>query len=183
MPLHLRRLPGVVQEVHGITDESIVLRSVHASRCERLEMVEFLFRLDFPVSRVPLDALVDGLLEALQLRQDVRHRRVRQAQVVRAGLPRRIDVERLQELVEVVHPPLPRHQRQVRRRLAEPGLGVGRRHAGLDVVHSLVAGRNQVLVQLGRRDMQIRPDPRPPQVLQRVASQAVGSEIARSTLQ
>src|SRR5688572_8358993 len=96
-PFQLHRFPDVVEEVHSIAHELVELLRVEGAGLNLAELLEAL--VDSVMFGVAL-AVVNGFLQALTLPQDVRHRRTRQHQVVDAGGPTRIDVERFQRSEE-----------------------------------------------------------------------------------
>src|SRR6516165_1437660 len=105
--VHLRRLSGVVQKIDEVAHEAEVFIPRQAPRDDRLEVVEHALR-HHAAAVADLDILEHRLLETLDLRQHVRHGDAVEAQIVRAGRPRRIDVEGCEELIEIIRTALAR---------------------------------------------------------------------------
>src|SRR5688572_15207 len=83
-PLRLVRLADVVEEVHGITNERIVVGLGQTTRDDHLEFLEFPLRDRFSVLALLLHVPEDGLLDAFELRKGVGHGRSGQPEVIHA---------------------------------------------------------------------------------------------------
>src|SRR5690242_9676797 len=91
--LDLRRLTRVVEEVHGITNEPVVVALGEPSRHDELEFLEFTLGAGLAILAGLRDLAIDGLLDTLDFRQHVRHGRAIERQVVAARGLRAVVVE------------------------------------------------------------------------------------------
>src|SRR5690606_16685180 len=176
-PLELHRLADVAQKVHDITRDLIELRFRQEPRHDGFEARDR-----------RRAVLAFGLLEyrsadALKLPQHVRHRGIRQDDVVGAGRFRRVEVEAAQEIVNVILPARPRNQRQIGRRDAEPPLRVVTAHRVRHRLERLLIGEDQVLDELILGQLQALGELVVTHVLCRMAAEAVVHEILRAPLQ
>src|SRR5271170_5969518 len=99
-PGYLGRLTGIVEEVHSITNEEVVLLGGQLAWCRNGEMIELLLAGTLAAGR--RRGAERRLFDALELGQHRRHRRVRQLQIIRARRPTGVDIKRLQEAVQIV---------------------------------------------------------------------------------
>ena len=127
-----------------------------------------------------LDVLQTPL--SLQLPERVRHAHIRKRQVVPARRTGIVPIERTQVGVQPIRTPRPRLHRQVRRRHAEPLLGVRRAHGHGHRLADLVRREKQIVLDLCFRQSEIL-QARIPHRRRRVAVQTVVHEQLRPPLQ
>src|SRR5690606_16389980 len=120
--LELHRLADVAEKIHDVAGDLVVLLLAQKSRHDGLEAR------DHGLAVLALGLLVDWPADALQLPQHVRHRSVREDDIVRAGRRGWIEVKAPQEIVDVILPASARDQRKIRRRDAEPALCIRAAH-------------------------------------------------------